>query len=277
MHYHPCNANVVADALSKLSIGSLSHVEEEIIELVKEVHKLDHLGVRLMSISDSSVTVQNGEESSLVVEVMEKQESDPISLELKGAVNNQRVEVFSQGGDGVLRYQGRLCVPNVGELRQHILAEAHNSRYSIHPGSTKMYRDLREVYWWNGMKMDIADFVSKCPNCQQVKVEHQKPGGMTQEIDIPTWKWDVINMDFITGIPCTHRQHDSIWLIVDRMTKSSRFLVVKSTYSAKDYDKLYINEIVRLQWVPFLSFHGVPLSIISDRGPQFTSHFLKSF
>ena len=73
------------------------------------------------------------------------------------------MEVFSQGGDGVLRYTGRLCVPDVGELRQQILAEAHNSRYFIHPGVTKMYRDLREDYWWNGMKRDIADFVSKCP------------------------------------------------------------------------------------------------------------------
>ncbi|MCQ7632740.1 transposase family protein, partial [Salmonella enterica] len=157
----------------------------------------------------------------------------------------------------------------MGELRQHILTEAHNSRYSIHPGATKMYRDLREVYWWNGMKRDIADFVAKCPNCQQVKVEHQKPGGMTQEIDIPTWKWEVINMDFITGLPRTRRQHDSIWVIVDSVTKSSRFLAVKATNSAEDYAKLYINEIVRL--------HGVPLSIISDRGPQFTSHFWKSF
>ena len=95
-------------------------------------------------------------------------------LELKGAVHYQRVEVFSQGGDGVLRYQGRLCFPNVGEWRQHILAEAHNSRYSIHPGAIKMYRDQREVYWLNGMKSDIADFVSKCPNCKQFKVEHQK-------------------------------------------------------------------------------------------------------
>ena len=86
-------------------------------------------------------------------------------LELKGAVHNQRVEVFSQGGDSVLLYQGRLCVPDVAELRKHILLEAHNSRYSIHPGSTKLYRDLREVYWWNGMKRDIADFVSKCPTC----------------------------------------------------------------------------------------------------------------
>ena len=122
------------------------------------------------------------------------QESDLILLELKGEVNNQRVEVFSQGGDGVHCYQGRLCVPDVGELRQHILAEAHNSKYSTHTGATKLYRNLREVYWLNGMKRDIEEFVSKCPNCQQVKVKHQKPEGMTQEIDIPTWKWDVINM-----------------------------------------------------------------------------------
>ena len=76
----------------------------------------------------------------MVVEVKENKESDPIFLELKRAVHNQRAEVFSKGGDGLLRYQGRLCVPDVGELRQHILAEAHNSRYSIHPGATKMYQ-----------------------------------------------------------------------------------------------------------------------------------------
>ena len=82
---------------------------------------------------------------------------------------------------------------------------------------------------------------------------------MTQQIDITTWKWDVINMDFITGLPRTRTQHDSIRVIVDRMTKSSRFLTVKTTDSAEDYVKIYINEIV--------SLHGVSLSIISDRGP----------
>ncbi|XP_069152878.1 uncharacterized protein [Solanum lycopersicum] len=164
MHYHPCKANVVADALSRLSMGTVAHVEEERKDLVKDVYRLARLGIRLMSISDSGVTVQNGAESSL------------------------RVEVFSQGGDGVLRYQDRLCVPDVGELRKHILVEAHYSRYSIHLGATKMYRDLREVYWWSGMKRDIEDLVSKYPNCQQVNIEHQKLGGMTQEIDIPTWK-----------------------------------------------------------------------------------------
>ena len=92
---------------------------------------------------------------------------------------------------------------------------------------------------------------------------------MTHEIDIPTWKWDVINMYFITELSRTRRQHDSIWVIVDRMTKSSHLLAVKTIYSEEDYARLYINEIVRL--------HGVSLSIISNRGPQFTSHFWKSF
>ena len=75
----------------------------------------------------------------------------------------------------------------------------------------------------------IQNFVSKCPNCQQVKVEHQKPGGMTQDIDIPTWKWDVIIMDFITRLPRIRIQHDSTWMIIDSMTKSSRFMAVKTT------------------------------------------------
>ena len=115
------------------------------------------------------------------------------------------------------------------------------------------------------MKGNIAYFVSKCTNCQQVKVEHQRPRGITQEIDIPTRKWYVINMDSITGLPCTSRQHDSIWVIVYSMTKSSRFLAVKTTNSAEDYLKIYHIEMVRL--------HGVLLSIISDRGPQFINHF----
>ena len=107
--------------------------------------------------------------------------------------------------------------------------------------------------------------MSKYSNCKQVKVEHQKPGGMIQDIIIPTWKWDVINMDLIKGLPCTPRQHDSIWVIVDRMTKSSHFLAVKTTYSAKEYAKHYNNEVLR--------FHGVPLSIISDIGPHLLLNF----
>ena len=102
VHYHPDKVNVVADALSRLSMGSVAHVEEEWKELVKDVYRIALLGVRLMSISKSCVIVESRATSSLAVEVKEKQDSDPILLELKGAVNTQRVEVFSQGGDCVL-------------------------------------------------------------------------------------------------------------------------------------------------------------------------------
>ena len=149
------------------------------------------------------------------------------------------------------------------------MREAHNSLYSIHPGTTKMYKDLREIYWWRRMKRDIVEFVKECPNCQQVKIEHCVPGGKAQNIDIPTWKWEDVNMDFFVGLPKTQKQYDSIWVIVDRMTKSAHFLPVKTSYRVDQYASLYIKELVRL--------HGVPLSIISDRGPQFTSHFWKSF
>ncbi|WMV19862.1 hypothetical protein MTR67_013247 [Solanum verrucosum] len=94
-----------------------------------------------------------------------------------------------------------------------------------------MYRDLREVYWWSSMKKGIAEFVAKCLNCQQVKVKHQRSGGMAQKIDLPEWKSEMINMDFIRGLPWSRRQHYSIWVIVDRMTKLTHFLPVKTTHS----------------------------------------------
>ena len=89
---------------------------------------------------------------------------------------------------GVLRYQSRLCVPNIDNLRTNIIPKAHGSRYSIHQSSTKMYHNLKEIDWWNGINQDISMFVVKYPNCKQVKGEHHKPGGLTQSIDIPTWK-----------------------------------------------------------------------------------------
>ena len=105
-----------------------------------------------MDMSDGGVIVQNRSESSLVVEVKEKHDSDPILLQLKGALHQQKVEVFSQRKRWCAWLSGRLCVPNVGGLRQQILKEVHNSRYSIYPGATKMYHDLQEVFWWNSMK-----------------------------------------------------------------------------------------------------------------------------
>ena len=171
--------------------------------------------------------------------------------------------------DGVLRFAGRICVPRVGDLIQLILSEAHESRYSIHPGTAKMYRDLRQHYWWSGIRRDIADFVYRCLCCQQVKAEHLRPGGEFQGLPIPEWKWDRITMDFVAGLPRTSRGFDSIWVIVDRLTKSAHFLPVQSSFSAERLARIYIREVVRL--------HGVPVSIISDRGSQFTSSFWRTF
>ncbi|XP_075074805.1 uncharacterized protein LOC142162357 [Nicotiana tabacum] len=217
---------------------------------------------------DQGVVVQNIAGSSLVAEVEMRQFEDPELVKIKESIPFQKKQLFEQSDDGILKYKGRWCVPNVGELRKQIMTEMHQSRYSVHPGSTKMYHDLRQLYWWNGIKKDIATFGAQCPNCQQVKAEHQKPGGLLQNIEIPAWKWESINMDFITGLPNSRRRFNSIWVIVDRLTKSAHFLPVRTTYSAEDYASLYIKEIVRL--------HGVPFSIISDRGAQFTANFCRS-
>ena len=130
-------------------------------------------------------------------------------------------------------------------------------RYSIHSGATKMYRDLKQHYWWCRMKRDIVDFVSRCLNCQQVKYEHQKPGGMTQRMPIPEWKWERIAMDFVVGLPCTLGKFDAIWVIVDRLTKSAHFVPVQTTYNSERLAKIYIREIVRLHGVPYLLFQIV--------------------
>ena len=90
--------------------------------------------------------------------------------------------------NGALRFRSRLCVPEIPEIRRQVLEEAHNSKFTVHPGGTKMYRDLKETFWWPGMKKDIAEFVSRCLQCQQVKAEHQRPAGLLQPLPVPEWK-----------------------------------------------------------------------------------------
>ncbi|KAK2401008.1 hypothetical protein QL285_050644 [Trifolium repens] len=118
------------------------------------------------------------------------------------------------------------------------------------------------------MKKDVAEYVASCLTCQKAKIEHQRPAGMLQSLDIPEWKWDSISMDFITGLPKTRRKHDSIWVIVDRLTKSAHFLPVRATDTAAKLTDIYIAEIVRL--------HGILSSIVSDRDPKFISHFWRT-
>ena len=167
-----------------------------------------------------------------------------------------------------LRYGEKLCVPNDSSLKEEILGECYRSKFAIHPGSTKMYRDMKRQYWWKGMKKDVVRFIARCVVCQQVKIEHQKPGGLLQSLPIPEWKWDHITMDFVSGLPRTSRGHNAVWVIVDRLTKSAHFLNMKTTDTLETLSKLYIREIVRL--------HGVPLSIVSDRDSRFVAQFWQS-
>ena len=130
-------------------------------------------------------------------------------------------------------------MPDVPEIKEQLLKEAHQVPYSVHPGNTKMYRDLKMRFWWPGMKNDVVNFVSRCLTCQQVKAEHQRPAVVQQPMEIPKWKWDQVTMDFVSGLPRTKNNHDSIWVIVDRLTKSAHFIPILTTYSMDRLAELY--------------------------------------
>ncbi|XP_009767585.1 uncharacterized protein LOC142182293 [Nicotiana tabacum] len=146
---------MAADTLSRESGGTLAHLT------INKEHATGSIA-----------------RSSLIERVKAKQFEDPNLVKIRNGLQSKDILTFSLNEDGVLKMNGRLCVPDVDGLRYEIMAEAHNSRYSMHPGSTKMYKDLREIYSWNRMKENISDFVARCLNCQQVKGEHQRPGGL---------------------------------------------------------------------------------------------------
>ena len=170
---------------------------------------------------------------------------------------------FHEDEHDTLWFEDRVYVPNNPEIRKLILQEAHDSPYSIHPGNTKMYLDLKETFWWTGMKKDIASYVPVCDVCQRVKAEQQKPAGLLQPLPIPEWKWDKLGMDFITGLPKTRSGYDSIWVIVDRLTKVAHFIPVKTTYSSAKLAKIYMTRIVCLP-----EFRGVSYRIQELNLPQ---------
>jgi len=152
--------------------------------------------------------------------------------------------------DGILCFKGRVCMPGGPLFRRQILKEGHQSRLSIHPGMTKMYKDLKESFWWNGMKSNVADFIAQCLVCQKAKIEHQRPGGTLQPLEIPQWKWDTISMDFVTHLSKSTKGHDSVWVIVDRLTNCAHFLPINQKWSMDKLAETYIREVVRLHGVP---------------------------
>nr|GFC35260.1 putative reverse transcriptase domain-containing protein [Tanacetum cinerariifolium] len=141
----------------------------------------------------------------------------------KANVEKVRKEKLEPRADGTLYLNGRSWLPCYGDLRTVIMHDSHKSKYSIHPGFEKMYQDMKKIYWWPNMKADIATYVSKCLTCAKVKAEHQKPSGLLVQPEIPEWKWDNITMDFVTKLPKSSQGYDTIWVIVDRLTKSAIF------------------------------------------------------
>ena len=135
-------------------------------------------------------------------------------IKLKEEIEKGKKAEFQIRDDGMIVKGHRMCVLEYSELKRDIMEEAHSSAYAMHPGSTKMYRILKEHYWWNGIKKEIENFVSRCLTYRQVKAEHQRPVGKIQLLSIPVWKWEKITMDFVTGLSRTQRQHDAIWVIV---------------------------------------------------------------
>jgi hypothetical protein len=142
-----------------------------------------------------------------------------------------KANCFRRDDQGIVWFNNRIVVPKNDEIRQQILDEAHLSRYSIHPESTKMYHDLKQHYWWTKMKIEIARYVARCDTCRHVKAIHMKTVGPLQSLPAPTWKWEDISMDFIVGLPRTAKGYDSIGVIVGRFTKIAHFLPVRVKYT----------------------------------------------
>jgi hypothetical protein len=170
IHYHPGKANMVADALSRRSYGQQlvsknTHLQEEIAQLNMHI---------VCQPQNGSLKVQ----PTLEEEIKKTQHRDKYLMKIREQTGENKAPYFKVDDKGTLWYKDMICVPKVGKFQELILDEAHNSTYSIHPGATKMYMDLKESYWWNGMKADVARFVAQCDVCQRVKAEHQKPVGL---------------------------------------------------------------------------------------------------
>jgi hypothetical protein len=261
LSYHPGKVNVVADALSRKSLhmSALMVKELELIEQFRDLSLVSELtsdGVRLGMLK---LTI------NILEEIKNGQKEDLELVDQVVLVNQGKGGDFRLGENDVLMFRDRVCVPDVLELKRRILDEGHRSSLSIHLGATKMYQDLNRLFWWPGMKKEIAEFVYAC---QKSKIEHQKSSGLMQPLFVPEWKWDSISMDFIGALPKIVKGFDSIWVIVDRLTKSAHFVPIKTGMSVAKLVEIYIEKIVRL--------HGIPSSIVSDRDPRFTSKFWES-
>nr|GEZ28104.1 putative reverse transcriptase domain-containing protein [Tanacetum cinerariifolium] len=220
IRYHLGKANVMADALSK----------KERIEPLKVRALVMTIGL------DLPKQILGAQTEAKKPENLKKEDVGGMLIENSKDPEKFKKEKLEPRTDGTICLNNRSWLPCYGDLRALIIHESHKSKYSIYPGSNKMYQDLRQLYWWPNMKADIATYVSKCLTCLRVKSKHQKPFGLLVQPEIPQWKWDNITMDFVTKLPRTSSGYDTIWVIMDRLTKSGYFLPTREDDSM-DNDK----------------------------------------
>ncbi|GJQ90169.1 putative ribonuclease H-like domain-containing protein [Tanacetum coccineum] len=222
---------------------------------------------RQLKVHEKNYTTHDLELGAVVSERAEHEAMSMVGI-LKIESSEANSECLSQGEEGRELHSLRSTwswISCYGDLRVLITHKSHKLKYSIHLGSDKMYQDLKKLYWWPNIKAEITTYVSKCLTCTKVKAEYQKPSGLLVQPEIPQWKWEKITMDFITKLSKTATGQDTIWVIIDRLTKSAHFLPMREDDSMEKLTREYLKEVVLR--------HGVPVSIISDREGRFTSYF----
>jgi hypothetical protein len=155
----------------------------------------------------------------------------------------QKVDNYKLGIDGILLRKNRFFVPNAQELKHMILHETHNVPYAGHPVYQKTVVAIKSHYFWLGMKKEINEYIARCMEWQKVKVENRHPAGLLQPLTILEWKWEMVTMDFIMGLPRTGKLHDSIMVVVDKITKFSHFIPLKTTHKETEVSDIFMKEV----------------------------------